>query len=123
MYRGREGMWAWILHRVSGVAVLLFLVVHVLDTALVGFGPKVYDDVMRIYKLPLFRVGEVALAGAVIYHALNGVRVMLVDFWPAGALYHRQMFYAVVVASAVIFLPAAFLMLQPLFTPTAVAAP
>ncbi len=40
LYRGREGMWSWVLHRITGVAIFFFLLVHVLDTALVRVSPE-----------------------------------------------------------------------------------
>ena len=58
-YRGRAGQWAWILHRVTGVGVLLFLLVHIVDTAFIGWGPELYNKAMAVYRLSVFRVGEV----------------------------------------------------------------
>lgn len=115
MYRGGAGQWAWVLHRLSGLGVLLFLVIHILDTALVLFGPEVYDKVVKIYTNPVFRLGEVGLAGAVIYHALNGIRITALDFWPELSGRHKELFYGVVALFVAIFLPSAYLMLKPLF--------
>lgn len=114
-YKGHEGMWAWLLHRVTGLGVMLFLFVHIVDTVLIGLGPKVYDEVMGIYRVPFFRVLEVALAAAVVYHALNGVRVILVDFWAGATKVQRELFYGVVVLFFVLMIPAAYVMLRPVF--------
>lgn len=114
-YRGPQGYWAWLLHRVSGVAVLLFLFLHILDTTLVAFGPGIYNEAVGLYRVPLFRVLEVALVGAVLYHALNGLRVMVIDFWSGATELERQLWYAVWVLFVLTFVPAAFLMLRPLF--------
>jgi succinate dehydrogenase / fumarate reductase cytochrome b subunit len=115
MYRGGSGQAAWLLHRLTGLGVLLFLIFHILDTALVLFGPELYDKVVRIYTHPLFRMGEVGLAAAVLYHALNGIRITVLDFWPELSSRHRELFYAAVVLFALLFLPSAYLMLKPLF--------
>lgn len=115
MYRGGAGQWAWLLHRWSGVAVLLFLLIHILDTGLVLFGAEAYNRIVGLYTHPVFRVGEVGLAAAVLYHALNGIRITMLDFYPGLSRRQRQLFYAVVSAFVVIFLPAAYLMLEPLF--------
>lgn len=115
MYRGGAGQWAWLLHRFSGVGVLLFLLLHILDTGLVLFGPEVYDKVVKIYTHPVFRVGEVGLAAAVLYHALNGIRITLLDFYPELMARQRQFFYGVVSVFVLVFLPVAYLMLEPLF--------
>src|SRR5512139_2537571 len=81
LYRGREGMWSWVAQRVTGVLVFFFLFAHVLDTALVRVSPNSYDRVIDTYKNPIVNLMEVGLIGAVLYHALNGLRVMLIDFW------------------------------------------
>src|SRR5262245_9159807 len=116
-YRGREGYWAWLLHRVSGVAIILFLFLHVLDTSLVGFGPTAYETFVSLYRIPFFRVLEVALAGAVLYHGINGIRIIVIDFVQNATRVQRQMWYAVWASFLVLFLPAAFLMLKPVFFP------
>lgn len=96
LYRGREGMWSWVAHRITGVTIFFFLFVHVLDTALVRVSPEAYDDVIATYKTPVVSVLEYGLVAAVLFHALNGLRVVCVDFWAQGPRYQRQMLWAVV---------------------------
>lgn len=94
LYRGREGQWSWVLHRVTGVGLILFLFAHIVDTAVVGWGPDAYNRVVAVYHNPFVQLLELALVAMVIYHALNGVRIMIVDFWPKAAEYHVPLFYA-----------------------------
>src|SRR5262245_3429515 len=94
-YRSREGYWAWLLHRVSGVAIILFLFLQVLDTSLVGYAPTAYETFVSLDRIPLFRVLEVALAGAVLYHGINGIRIILIDFIQNATRIQRQMWYVV----------------------------
>ena len=96
LYRGREGMWSWVLHRITGVVLFFFLLVHVLDTGLVRISPEAYDRVMASYKNPVVGLAELGLVGAFLFHSLNGLRVILVDFWRSGPRYHRQMLYGVI---------------------------
>ena len=105
-------MWTWLLHRVTGVGVFLFLLAHVVDTALIGWGPEVYNKMMSLYRHPAFRVGETLLAGAVLFHALNGIRIFIVDFWPEATSIHRKLAYAVGIVFAVIYIPTAVHMLD-----------
>ena len=91
LYRGREGMWSWVAHRVTGVLIFFFLFVHVLDTALVRVSPEAYNEVIATYKTPIVGLGEVGLVAAVLFHALNGLRIIAVDFWSKGPRYQRQM--------------------------------
>ncbi len=111
-YRGGAGQWAWMLHRLTGVGVFIFLLAHIVDTAVIGWGPKAYNTAMALYRRPVFRVGEVLLAGAVLYHALNGIRIVIIDFWPETTLLERKLFYAVAVVFAVVYIPAALYMLK-----------
>ena len=111
-YRGGAGQWAWMLHRLTGVGVFIFLLAHIVDTAVIGWGPKAYNTAMALYRRPVFRVGEVLLAGAVLYHALNGIRIVISDFWPEATLLERKLFYAVAVVFAVVYIPTALYMLK-----------
>ncbi len=97
LYRGREGMWSWVLHRITGVAIFFFLLVHILDTSLVRLSPEAYNAVIGTYKTPIMGLGEIALVAAIGFHALNGLRIILIDFWSKGAKYQRFMFWTVIV--------------------------
>ena len=95
LYRGREGMWTWVAHRVTGFAIFFFLLVHVLDTSLVRISPEAYNAVIGTYKNPVMGLGEAGLVAAIVYHALNGVRIMLIDFWSKGVRHQKTMFWVV----------------------------
>jgi succinate dehydrogenase / fumarate reductase cytochrome b subunit len=96
LYRGREGMWSWVLHRITGVAIYFFLLVHILDTSTTRLSPQAYNGVIDSYKTPIMGLGELALVIAIGYHALNGLRIMLIDFWSVGARHQRLMFVIVI---------------------------
>jgi succinate dehydrogenase / fumarate reductase cytochrome b subunit len=101
LYRGREGMWSWVLHRITGVAIFFFLLVHILDTALVRVSPEAYNAVIHTYQTPIMGIGEVALVGAIVFHAFNGLRIILVDFW-AWATRHQKLLFWIVIGLWVI---------------------
>jgi succinate dehydrogenase / fumarate reductase cytochrome b subunit len=98
-------MLAWAFHRISGVAIWAFLVLHVIDIFLVGAAPDTYDTLLVIYAHPVGIVLEWLLGAAVLYHALNGLRIIVMDFWPALTRYHRQLWYASWVLFFVIGIP------------------
>jgi succinate dehydrogenase / fumarate reductase cytochrome b subunit len=93
LYKGREGQWSWIAHRVTGVGILLFLFAHIIDTALVGWGPEAYNRVISVYHHPIVQIMELGLVGAVIFHGLNGLRIMIIDFWPKASLHQARLFW------------------------------
>ena len=85
LYKGSPGQWSWLLHRITGVAIILFLFAHVVDTAVVGWGPEAYNRVVEVYHNWVVRLLELGLVAAVLYHAINGVKIMVFDFWPSSA--------------------------------------
>jgi succinate dehydrogenase / fumarate reductase cytochrome b subunit len=105
-------MISWAFHRITGLGVLLFLLLHIVDIFLVNYGPEVFNELLFLYRHPVFRIGEIILVGAVYYHAANGVRIMLIDFWPAAYRYERQLFYGVMAVFLLAFIPTAFLMIR-----------
>jgi succinate dehydrogenase / fumarate reductase, cytochrome b subunit len=98
-------MWSWVLHRITGVMIFFFLFAHVIDTAMVRVSPEAYNTAVETYKNPIVGVMEIGLVGAVAYHALNGIRLVLVDFWAEGPRHQRRMTYGVVVVWAVLMVP------------------
>ncbi len=111
LYRGREGMWSWVLHRITGTAIFFFLLVHILDTALIRISPDAYNAVIGEYKTPIMGLGEAALVAAIGLHALNGLRIILIDFWVLGPKWQRLMFWIVIALWVVLlagFLPRQF---------------
>jgi len=97
LYRGREGMWSWVLHRITGVAIFFFLLVHILDTALIRVSPEAYDAVIGAYKTPIMGLGEIGLVAAIGLHALNGLRIIAIDFLTIGPRIQRLMFWIAIV--------------------------
>lgn len=111
VYNGDPGQYAWVLHRATGIGVLFFLLVHIIDIMLIGFGRDVYDESVEFYgRLEIIPM-EVALVGAVVYHMLNGVRIMLIDFTGIGYRRERLMFWIVLVLSVLLTAPSLFIIL------------
>ncbi|GGM02352.1 succinate dehydrogenase, cytochrome b556 subunit [Nakamurella endophytica] len=112
VYRGVEGMWSWVAHRITGVLTFFFLFAHVLDTSLVRVSPDTYDRIIETYKNPFVNLLEVGLVGAVLFHALNGIRVTLIDFWSKGTRLQRPMLWVVLAVWVVLMVPGVYFMLQ-----------
>ena len=114
-YKGGIGQWSWAAHRITGIGVLAFLLGHIVDTFMVGFGPEFYDETISLYQQWWFKPLEVVLIGATLFHALNGLRIIVFDFWPNMALKQRQFAYAELVLFVIGFAPVAFFMLRSAF--------
>jgi succinate dehydrogenase cytochrome b subunit len=106
LYRGDPGMWSWVLHRISGATIFFFLFVHVLDAAMLRVSPQTYNGVIHDYQAPIVGLMEYGLVAAVLFHGLNGIRVILIDFWSQGPRYQRLMFGIVCVAFLLLMVPA-----------------
>jgi len=109
-------MAAWLFHRITGLAILSFLLLHIVDIFLICWGPAHFNKLLVLYTALPFRVGEVFLFAAVLFHALNGVRIILIDFQPALTERQEVLFWMEVGAFVVLFIPVAILMLGPLST-------
>jgi succinate dehydrogenase cytochrome b556 subunit len=111
IYWGDVGQYAWVLHRATGIGVVFFLLVHIVDIALIGLGRDVYNETVEFYATPFLIPMEIALVGAVIYHALNGIRIILIDFWqPGGVRYERGLFYAMFALTILLTIPSGILL-------------
>ncbi len=118
-YRGGEGQWAWAIHRVAGIGIVLFLGLHIADIFIAAFGPTLFNDLLFLYKGVVARIGEILLAFGLIYHALNGLRIILADFYPSLASLKtaRSLFWGEVVVFLLLFIPAGFMMMYTLPAP------
>ena len=112
-YSGREGQLSFILHRLTGLGTLLFLAVHILDTATVYFFPQLYSHAIDLYRSTPFMIGEIFLVFSLIYHGVNGARIAIFDLfaprlWQRGI--QRPSVIWVLVIAVLLWLPAAIWM-------------
>jgi succinate dehydrogenase / fumarate reductase cytochrome b subunit len=115
-YRGREGHIAWMLHRITGVGVFFFLALHIIDIFLMSFGPEVFNSLLFFYHQFLFKLAIVfGLFPGALYHGLNGIRVVTIDFWPDLGKRQAMLWRVQMVIFAVAYIPSAFLMLSSMF--------
>lgn len=112
-YRGREGQWSFLLHRITGLGVLLFLLIHIVDTSFVYFLPNLYADVINLYRSTLFGIGEIGLVFCLFFHGVNGIRIAYLDiFKPTDWTVESERRSAVIalVITLVLFVPSAIFM-------------
>lgn len=115
-YRGAEGQWAWLLHRVSGLGIALFLSLHIVSIFLASIGPEAYEWVhATLYVSPPAKVLEVMLIFGVLYHAANGIRIIIIDFFPQLGKYQRTIVRVELLIVAIILVPAAIITLAGVF--------
>ena len=111
VYKGHEGQWSWLLHRITGVGIILFLFAHVVDTAVIGWGPTAYNRVLSAYENPYVRMLELGLVAMVIYHSFNGIKILLIDFFPTLTTKIRALGLITAAAFVLTMIPIAYIMI------------
>ena len=109
-YRVKTGMAAWLLHRITGLGLVVYLILHI-NVISSLHDPAGFNKVMAFLGSPLFRFLEIGLLAFVIYHAMNGIRVIWVDFFE-GAASHAKIFWVLTVIGVIIFIFGAIPMIQ-----------
>jgi succinate dehydrogenase / fumarate reductase cytochrome b subunit len=109
------GFW---IQRLTGVGLLAYLFLHVHTINLLR-EQKSFDEALSQFRAPVFKLAEVALLGCVILHALNGIRLTMVDMG-VGLSRQRQIFWWMAIGvGAVLFIAGAIPMLMHLTAPRA----
>lgn len=101
-YRYFTGSLAYVFHRVSGIALIFFLFFHILSITKSQATPEAYDLMIRRMQEPDFKIGEILLFAGLIYHGLNGIRIVLVDFVWHRTEHHKRLFWGFAALAAVL---------------------
>ena len=102
-YAGNVAFW---IQRVTGVALVAYLILHV-HTIRDLKNPATFDKALATFSTPLFKLGEIALLATVILHALNGIRLTMVDMGVGLSKQRQSFWYFAIGVGAVIFLAGA----------------
>ncbi len=112
-YRKKAGMAAWMLHRLTGLALVLYLVMHIIGLRSLT-DPVLFEAYVSTFRSPLFKIAEVLLLGSIAYHAFNGLRIAIQD-----AFYRsenqRRLFYGVLAFTAAVVIAGGLVLLYPYF--------
>ena len=115
IYGGRTGQWSFVLHRVTGIAILGFLILHIVGEAFMGVSQEAFDTIEDIYKNFFFRIMEIGLLFALVYHAVNGLRITLIDFFPSLCRRQTQLSIVQYLVTAALFIPPSVIMMAHYF--------
>lgn len=113
IYKGKSGQWSFVAHRVTGFLVFMFLLLHIVDVSLVNIDPDLYNTVHELYGNVLLRLFEVGLLFALLFHSMNGLRVVLVDFFPGVIRREKMLSGLVVFVTLAAGIPGAVVILWP----------
>ncbi len=110
----RTGWWAWFLQRLTGVALVGYLFLHIGVISTGQAGADTFDGVLAVLQTPAFVVLDLWLLAAVLYHGLNGLRVVLLDLG-IGIRRQAELFWASLVLTAMATAAATYFSLPLIF--------
>ena len=100
MYK-TTGFISFVLRRFTGVALVIYLFIHMWVIGSAIQGPEVFDARLNTVQTPFFKLAEIALLAAVVYHAFDGIRLLIVHYFKVTE-YRKSLFYAVFAISAIL---------------------
>ena len=111
-YKPLPGMVAWIVQRLTGLGLAVFLLAHIFSIHHLVSGPEAFKDELKLYGNPFFKLGEIGLGFAIFSHAFNGLRILAFDWFPRRSDSHRRLLWAMAVFFALVAVPVALLMVK-----------
>lgn len=101
----KTGMWAWVGHRLTGLVLVAYVFLHLsfISTASMAEGGADFDALMETTSQPLFVAMDFLLVVVVIYHAMNGFRVVLFDLG-IGIRRQKLVFWITMAVAAVLII-------------------
>lgn len=100
MYRS-PGFLSFVLRRVTGIALVLYLFTHIWVIGSAVSGAEAFDERLNFFQQPLFKLAEIALLAAVVWHAFDGIRLLIVHYFKLTDQ-RKSQFYALLVISALV---------------------
>jgi succinate dehydrogenase / fumarate reductase cytochrome b subunit len=78
---GRWGFerYLYTLHRITGLGLLAYFVMHIVVTSSRALGPESWQQAMDVVTGPVFQVGEYLVFAAFAFHAVNGLRLAIIE--------------------------------------------
>jgi len=113
-YKKRSGSWAWILHRITGLGLVAYILVHIIALTGLVRGEAAFNEEMAFFSTPIFLFLEWLLCALVMFHASNGIRIIMVDFG-SGANSHKKILVFVYMFTIVMVLGLGYLIFAPHF--------
>jgi succinate dehydrogenase / fumarate reductase cytochrome b subunit len=102
-YQSGVGMGAFVLHRITGLSLIFYLLTHILVISTSLRGPKAFNNLLTVLTSPPFIVADLALLAAILFHGLNGVRILLFDLG-VGIRQQKLIFWLLLLPAVVIWL-------------------
>jgi succinate dehydrogenase / fumarate reductase cytochrome b subunit len=83
-YKGQGPMLTYILHRIGGLGMAIFIAVHILASFLGGKGGVFVNNIYENWAFQIF------IFFCILFHAINGLRITIFDLWPRLIEHQRE---------------------------------
>jgi len=83
-YRGKGPMLTFVLHRIGGLGIAIFVGTHILASFV---GGQVGQSINALYESWVF---QIFVFFCVMFHMINGLRITILDLWPNLIEYQRE---------------------------------
>jgi succinate dehydrogenase / fumarate reductase cytochrome b subunit len=106
----KEGFLAFMLHRLTGIVLSFYLLLHLIVLRTLAYGPTAWETFLQTVKSPVFSVLDGALLFCLIFHGINGIRLSIIGFNKL-IRWQKELFYLTILTSFVFSLMGTFLIL------------
>ncbi len=100
MYK-TTGFISFFLRRLTGVALVIYLFIHIWVIGGINSGEATFNDRMDFLGSPVFRILEIGLLAAVVYHGVDGLRLIIVHYFDVTD-FRKSLFYAAMGVSVIL---------------------
>lgn len=83
-YQGKGPMLTFVLHRIGGLGIVIFVATHILASFLGGPGGVFVNTIYQHWAF------QIVVFFCALFHAINGLRIVILDLWPKLVEHQRE---------------------------------
>ena len=92
--------YVWAIHRITGLLLLIFIILHLCTLSSILKGEVAYDRILSFMESPIVKIGEIMILWVVFFHSLNGFRLILFNLFPT--INHKRFAYSISIMSLIL---------------------
>lgn len=100
-YKLKLGALAWLLNRITGLGLVFYFFLHLFITRNFSSSKEQFDQTIQILSSPLFKFLEIGLLFIILFHGLNGLRIITMDFIKHSK-YQKLIFLLIVILTMIL---------------------
>jgi succinate dehydrogenase / fumarate reductase cytochrome b subunit len=112
------GTFSWLLHRVSGVLLLIYLFAHLWVLGSAQMGAEAFDSRLRMVQSPIFHFLEIGLVFVIFYHMINGLSITVMDFFDLSRKHKALVTVSIAIFAILAIIALSVMLPRAIHTPT-----